>query len=115
MARVLRHWRDHTVTMSSKHDQRVCVKCGCDGVSVAGVSHSLLVYLRCDTCGYLATTEHSYREAVSDLANALQAAVLISVELEAKAFDHFDVVGSLQDALREAVTALRKLQRPPHR
>jgi hypothetical protein len=49
---------------------------------------------------------------ISELANALQAAILIGVELEAKAFDHFDDVGVLQDALRRAVTAVRKLQSP---
>jgi len=56
--------------------------------------------------------EHPDREVISELANALQAAILVGVELEAKAFDHFDDVGVLQDALRRAVTALRKLQSP---
>ena len=47
--------------------------------------------------------------AISDLANALQTAVLIAFELETVAFEHFNHVGELQAALRRAVDALRRL------
>jgi hypothetical protein len=50
-------------------------------------------------------------EALSDLANELQAAFFVAARLKAKALGHLDDVGSLQDALRRAVAALRTLQR----
>jgi hypothetical protein len=100
-----------SVTPPRREKQQTCAKCNGEGLSVVGVSHALLVYLRCNACGHAATIEHPDSQVVSDLANALQAAVFFSVELEAKAVDQLDDVGRLRFALERAVTALRKLRR----
>ena len=89
----------------------LCERCG-GSTHQIGVSRSLLVYFRCQGCGRIATAAHHDSEVVSDLTNALQAALLLSVELEAKAMGQFDDVGRLQDVLRRAVVAARKLRLP---
>jgi hypothetical protein len=91
------------------NDESRCPRC--TGVArVLGVSASLLVYRRCRSCGHVATSEHADREAISDVANALQVAVLLTFELEASAFEHLNQIGDLQVALRRATTALLRLQ-----
>jgi len=99
------------VTPPRKENLQTCAKCSGDGLSVVGVSHAVLVYLQCDACGHAATIEHPDCQVVSDLANALQAALFFSLELEAKAAGQFDDVVRLRFALERAVTALRKLRR----
>jgi hypothetical protein len=64
----------------------------------------------CRACGYIAAAEPADRKAIRDMANALQVAVLISAESPAKS--RFADAGTLQLALKRAVIALRRLQRP---
>jgi hypothetical protein len=96
----------------SNDQKTVCQKCGASGARFVGMSHALLVYFWCDACRHTTTVEHPDHEVISALANALQAAVLISTELKAKTVGRLDDFDSLQDVLRNAVTALQKLRRP---
>jgi hypothetical protein len=68
------------------------------------------MYVQCATCGYTGGLDHQPRAVFSELANALQAALLLSVELEASAPEHFDTVAHLQSSIRRAVAAMRQLQ-----
>jgi hypothetical protein len=71
---------------------------------------SITFSLHCHACGHAAHVDIDDREVVSDLANAVQTAVLVSLELEAKAVAHGEEIARLQGALTRAVTALRRLR-----
>ena len=89
----------------------VCPKCGGHAYRHVGVSQApALMYVQCATCGHTGGFEHPPRAAFSELANALQAALLLSIELEASAPEHLDAVAHLQSAIRRAVAAMRQLQ-----
>jgi hypothetical protein len=90
-----------------------CTKCGGADLQVIGLSRALVMYLQCDGCGHVSAAEHSDREAVSDLANALQSAVLLSEDVAAavRASKPVSDVGRLQHSLQQAVAALQRLRR----
>ena len=71
------------------------------------------MYLKCHDCGHLSAAEHSDREAISELANALQSALLYSVELETALapVSGGRELGNLQQALQRALVAVRALRR----
>jgi hypothetical protein len=97
--------------MPNRNDQkRRCPHCSIGKTSNMGVWLGPLVYAECDRCGYKLIAEHPHREAVSDLANALQVALCVSTTLGSQNKSHGNDLRKLQDTLKRAVTALNKLR-----
>ena len=54
--------------------------------------------------------EVALRAVISELANALQSAVLITAQLQTKASEHGNAVANLERTLRRATATMQQLQ-----
>jgi hypothetical protein len=54
--------------------------------------------------------DDTLRDVISQVANALQSAVLITTQLQTKTTERADAVASLERTLRRAASAMRQLQ-----
>jgi hypothetical protein len=66
----------------------------------------------CRACGHVGLRDEADPVSISDLANALQGALFLSMEVDDMRPHRGDQVGALQAALKRAVITVRGLQRP---
>jgi len=97
-------------TPHGNNEKRRCPRCNTGTTSDAGVWLGPVVYMECDACGFTTMAEHPHREAVRDLANALQVALCVSARLESHDTIRGNDLRPLQNALRRAVAALDTLR-----
>jgi hypothetical protein len=91
-------------------EKRRCPRCNTGRTADAGIWLGPVVYMECDACGFTMAAEHPHREAVGDLANALQVALCVSTQLESHDIIRASDLRPLQKALRRAVAALETLR-----
>jgi hypothetical protein len=94
----------------SDSENRKCPHCDIDAISNVGIWLGPVAIQQCDSCGYKMMAELPHRQAVGDLANALQVALCVSTGLTNQNAGHEREFRKLQDALNRAVTALDKLR-----
>ena len=95
--------------MNPQDQPRVCQRCGSSDVWIQQVSHALVLTVSCDACALTTNIEFTDHQVLSELTNAVQAALLVAAALERKAVEHAEDIANLESELRRAVTALRKL------
>lgn len=92
-------------------DLRACRNCGSWDTSADTSAHSLVLCICCRACGHTTVIDAADEEVLSELANAIQAAVLVSGELRSTAtFERADDADKLHTALRRVVAALQRLR-----
>jgi hypothetical protein len=92
-------------------DIRRCRRCGSWDTAADTSTCSLILGICCRCCGHVTIIDAADPEKVSDLANAIQAALLEAADLTTETAVHREEIRRLQGALRKAVIALRQLQR----
>jgi DNA-directed RNA polymerase subunit RPC12/RpoP len=91
-------------------DKHVCPKCGTE-THITRESHAHEnFYIQCDACGHRVAVVRLDAEVISEVANALQAAVLLMAQLQAQALQPVDDIRRLRDMVRRAFVALRVLR-----
>jgi hypothetical protein len=93
-------------------DIRRCRRCGSWETGADTSTRSLILGICCRRCGHVTIIDAADPERVSDLANAIQAALLEAADLTTETITQPEDIRRLQEALRRAVIALRRLQCP---
>jgi hypothetical protein len=97
--------------MDPNDDLRACRKCGGSDTFLDTSTHSLVLCICCRTCGYAGVLGGADPARFSELANAVQTAVLVSEALqEDAATDRVHEIRKLRAALKRITLALRQLR-----
>jgi hypothetical protein len=97
--------------MDPNDDLRACRKCGGSDTVLDTSTHSLVLCICCRTCGYAGVLGGADPEGFSELANAVQTAVLVSEALQADGTtERAHEIRMLRAALKRITLALRQLR-----